>query len=88
MVPCCALGLPTETDEEVEAAARKLMEAGVKQVLVKLGPNGSLLLQGAKCSGSRIQGTTYARERKARKCRPGAYLRQGVCLSWLQIEWK
>ena len=37
--------LPTESREQVEAAARKLLDQGVKTaVLVKRGKNGSLLV--------------------------------------------
>eukprot|EP00475_Leptophrys_vorax_P022533 TRINITY_DN3067_c0_g1_i2.p1 TRINITY_DN3067_c0_g1~~TRINITY_DN3067_c0_g1_i2.p1 ORF type:complete len:320 (-),score=95.50 TRINITY_DN3067_c0_g1_i2:68-1027(-) len=36
-------GLPTETDEDVANAARKLLEAGVQNVLVKLGSRGSVM---------------------------------------------
>lgn len=37
--------MPTESKEEVEVAARKLLEQGVKEaVLVKRGSNGSLLV--------------------------------------------
>lgn len=39
-------GLPTDSPEAVEAAARALMEKGVPQVLVKLGSDGSMLLAG------------------------------------------
>lgn len=38
-------GLPTGSKEEVVAAARSLMAKGVKQVLVKLGAQGCMLLQ-------------------------------------------
>lgn len=38
-------GMPSESKEEVEVAARKLLEQGVKSaVLVKRGKNGSLLV--------------------------------------------
>ncbi|KAG2440419.1 hypothetical protein HYH02_010307 [Chlamydomonas schloesseri] len=39
-------GLPTDSEAQVQAAAEKLMSAGVKSVLVKLGADGSLLLPG------------------------------------------
>ena len=38
-------GLPTETKDEVQAAAESLMSQGVDQVLVKLGAEGSMLVQ-------------------------------------------
>lgn len=38
-------GMPTESKQEAEAAARKLLDQGVQQaVLVKRGKNGSLLV--------------------------------------------
>ncbi|EFJ44815.1 hypothetical protein VOLCADRAFT_106272 [Volvox carteri f. nagariensis] len=39
-------GLPTDTEDQVRAAAEQLMSAGVQSVLVKLGSEGSLLLPG------------------------------------------
>jgi hypothetical protein len=36
--------MPTDTDEQVEAAARELLDRGVDTVLVKLGSKGSLLV--------------------------------------------
>ncbi|KXZ56172.1 hypothetical protein GPECTOR_1g148 [Gonium pectorale] len=39
-------GMPTDSEDQVRAAAEKLMEAGVQSVLVKLGGDGSLLLPG------------------------------------------
>jgi len=39
-------GMEVETEEKVEEAARKLLSLGVKQVLVKLGSKGSLLVTG------------------------------------------
>jgi sugar/nucleoside kinase (ribokinase family) len=42
---------PTGSLGEVEAAGRALLGRGVPQVLVKLGGEGSMLLQGAGCGG-------------------------------------
>ena len=39
-----AADLPVDNREQVEAAAQKLREQGVEQVLVKLGSEGSLLV--------------------------------------------
>ncbi|KAK9812771.1 hypothetical protein WJX72_003419 [[Myrmecia] bisecta] len=39
-------GKPTESDSEVEAAARQLLEQGVDTVLVKRGSQGSMLVTG------------------------------------------
>ncbi|GFR41527.1 hypothetical protein Agub_g2223 [Astrephomene gubernaculifera] len=39
-------GMPTDSEDQVLAAAGKLLDAGVKAVLVKLGAEGSLLLPG------------------------------------------
>jgi sugar/nucleoside kinase (ribokinase family) len=45
----CA-GRETETQEQVEAAARQMQERGVQTVLVKRGTKGSLLLsRGGQC---------------------------------------
>lgn len=38
-------GLPTETEEQVQAAARTVQEKGVDVVLAKLGTKGSMLVQ-------------------------------------------
>ena len=40
-----AAGLPTETEEQVQAAARYVQEKGVDIVLAKLGTKGSMLIQ-------------------------------------------
>ena len=37
--------MPTETDEEVQAAARSVQEKGVDIVLAKLGTKGSMLIR-------------------------------------------
>ena len=39
---------PTDTIEQVQAAAESLLSMGVQSVLVKLGADGSLLLPGAQ----------------------------------------
>lgn len=45
---CCAFdtGMPTDSEEEIVAAARCLRGQGVRAVLVKLGARGSLLIGG------------------------------------------
>ena len=37
--------MPTDSSEQVQAAAAKLQEQGVKSVLAKLGSKGSLLVK-------------------------------------------
>ncbi len=41
-------GMATESEEQIEAAARKLQERGVDVVLVKLGKDGSMLIPGER----------------------------------------
>lgn len=38
----CLTGMPTQTDEQVESAARKLLEKGAQNVIVTLGSRGSM----------------------------------------------
>jgi ribokinase len=45
-------GLPTETKDQVQAAAQGLMRQGVDQVLVKLGAEGSMLVGCSATHGS------------------------------------
>jgi hypothetical protein len=47
LLPClppCPAGMPTESEEEIVAAAHALRRQGVATVLVKLGARGSLLV--------------------------------------------
>ncbi len=53
-------GLPTGTDQEIEAAARVFTEQGVEKVLVKLGAKGSMLVG---CDGHVIRQPAMAVER-------------------------
>ena len=39
-------GMPTETDEEIKAAADALLEKGVSKVVVTLGARGAMLADG------------------------------------------
>lgn len=38
--------MPVESEEEIEAAARKLLDAGINDVIVTLGPRGALWVNG------------------------------------------
>lgn len=41
----CVVGMPTEGNDQVLAAARKVQEMGADVVLAKLGTKGSMLIQ-------------------------------------------
>lgn len=47
-------GMPVESEEEIEAAARKLLDAGIKDVIVTLGSRGALWVNGE--AAKRYQG--------------------------------
>ena len=49
--PCVLAGMPTDTDEQIAAAAQALQAQGVGTVLVKLGARGSLLVGGWTLGG-------------------------------------
>ena len=44
-VLCLTTGMPTEDNEQIQAAAQKLRDQGVELVIAKLGTKGSLLIQ-------------------------------------------
>lgn len=51
-ISCLSAGMATETDQQVEKAARSLLDKGVDTVLVKLGSKGSLLVTSEQISTS------------------------------------
>ena len=42
---CLIAGMPTEDNDQIQAAAQKLRDQGVELVIAKLGTKGSLLIQ-------------------------------------------
>lgn len=67
-------GLPTQTEEEVQRAAAKLLEAGVSQVLVKLGASGSMLFSsGGQIRQAAVQAPMVVDTTGAGDCFTAAY---------------